>query len=585
MKKKLYVRQGWWMFIAGVVLFAFGCGGADVAPPSDARHGEEENRMSVEADQFLKLYLADLAAREKTANLAYWKAANSGEAEDFEAFSQADLALKTLHSDATRYSTVVALLRRPEGIAPLTLRSLEVALLAFKGNQLPPSLLKEMVDAQAEIEQRFNTFRARLDGREMTNNDLLDALKDEKNGDRRKPIWEALKQVGEEVAPKLIALAKVRNRAAKLLGYTNFWEMQIRLQEHDPKTLVQLFDALERETDAPYRAMKSSLDKEIADKFGLLGTPLPWHYDNPFFQAAPPSKKVDLDEFYRDKPKEDIMRIAAEFYNDIGISADEVIARSDLYEREGKDQHAFCISIDRGQDVRTLLNIRPTAEWMDTALHEEGHGVFYINIDETLPYNLREANHIFVTEGVAMLFGALAKNPAWLKAYADADPARVDSLEAAVLEQRRREQLVFARWALVMFHFEQTLYQDPDQNLNRIWWDMVEKYQMIPRPAERDKPDWAAKPHFTIAPVYYHNYLLGEVFAAQLRHAFAAAAGHNGPVSSLSFNHRKDFGEFLKNKVFAPGMREPWPAFVAHALGEPLTVRYFVEELSSETGK
>ena len=46
---------------------------------------------------------------------------------------------------------------------------------------------------------------------------------------------------------------------------------------------------------------------------------MPWHYDNPFFQAAPPSDAVDLDEFYEKKAKEDIVEIAREFYADIGL--------------------------------------------------------------------------------------------------------------------------------------------------------------------------------------------------------------------------------------------------------------------------
>ena len=63
------------------------------------------------------------------------------------------------------------------------------------------------------------------------------------------------------------------------------------------------------------------------------------------------------------------------FLDAVGLPIDDIIARSDLYEREGKDQHAFCISIDRASDVRTLCNIKPTAEWMDTMLHEQGHGI------------------------------------------------------------------------------------------------------------------------------------------------------------------------------------------------------------------
>jgi peptidyl-dipeptidase A len=73
--------------------------------------------------------------------------------------------------------------------------------------------------------------------------------------------------------------------------------------------------------------------------------------------------------------------------------------------------------------------------------------------------------------------------------------------------------------------------------------------------------------------------MLGELFGSQLRHVLAGLAGHKGPTSELSFRGRKDFGEFLKQKVFQPGSREPWPEFVRQAAGEPLTARYFAAEV------
>jgi peptidyl-dipeptidase A len=359
--------------------------------------------------------------------------------------------------------------------------------------------------------------------------------------------------------------------------------MQIALQEHDAGELLALFDELEEITREPFHRMKARLDGELAAKFGIApGDVMPWHYDNPFFQAPPPSAALNLDDFYKDRKKEDIMALAARFYRDIDLPVDDVIAHSDLYEREDKDQHAFCITIDRKKDVRTLLNIKPTAEWMETSLHEEGHAVYYINIDERLPFILREANHIFTTEGIAMLFGALASNPTWLVEYAGADNATVARLTPAIFEQRRRAQLIFARWSLVMLHFEKALYEDPGRDLNGLWWDLVERFQMVPRPEGRDAPDWAAKPHFTIAPVYYHNYLLGELFAAQLRHSLAGLAGDEGHPWSLGFNGRKDFGRFLTEKVFKPGMSTPWPEFVRAATGEPLTAKHFSDELSAD---
>ncbi|GAH37017.1 unnamed protein product, partial [marine sediment metagenome] len=320
--------------------------------------------------------------------------------------------------------------------------------------------------------------------------------------------------------------------------------------------------------------------KSLAKRFGIKpGEMMPWHYDNPFFQAAPPSDKVDLDEFYKDKAKEDIAELARKFFADIGLPIEDILAKSDLYEKEGKDQHAFCISIDRAGDVRTLLNVKPNCKWMGTMLHEQGHAIFDTLIDRELGFNLREPAHIFTTEAVAMLFGALSKNPTWMVAYAGADEKRVTEVEAAILEQRRREQLIFARWTMVMLHFEKEMYENPDQDLNKLWWDKVERFQLLKRPPDRNEPDWAAKPHFTIAPVYYHNYQLGELFAAQLRFKLAAQAKHEGPPRTLSFNNRKDFGSFLKQNVFKPGKRTPWPEFVVQATGEKLTAKHFAREL------
>jgi Zn-dependent M32 family carboxypeptidase len=38
-------------------------------------------------------------------------------------------------------------------------------------------------------------------------------------------------------------------------------------------------------------------------------------------------------------------------------------------------------------------------------------------------------------------------------------------------------------------------------------------------------------------------------------------------------------GDFFKEKVFKPGMALPWPEFIKKATGEPLTAKYFANEL------
>lgn len=549
-----------------VVLVTSGCG--------------KKTNWQEKADTFLEKYLKEYRKIYIDLSSSYWKAANSGKKAAFAAYARADLEMKKLHSSSERYAQLQELIANEKELKPLTRRSLQVAELEFKGSQLPQDILEKLSKTAAEIEQVFTTFRGKIDGKEYPDNELKAMLKEEVDSSKRQHIWEALKQVGEAVAPRLIELAKIRNEAAKKLGFKNFWDMQIRLQEHDPQEILFIFGELEKVTHHPFKEMKARMDAELAGRFKIKpGEMKPWHYDNPFFQEPPPSDKIDLDIFYKDKKREDILELAEKFFADIGLPIEDISQRSDLYEREGKQQHAFTTAIDRQGDVRVLVNIKPDAYWMDTVLHEMGHAVYDKFLDFTLPYNLRNPAHSFTTEAVAMLFGALAKNPLWIRNYAGAAEQKINEAEDAILEQRRREQLIFARWTLVMLYFEQAFYENPDRDLNTLWWDLVERYQMLKRPEGRHAADWAAKIHFTIAPVYYHNYMLGELFAAQLRFTLVKLANHQGPAATLDYGKHKDFGDFFKNKIFKPASVQPWPEFVKSACGEPLTAKYFAEEL------
>jgi len=552
------------------------------SPLQNAASASDDKEPVDRARAFLSWFETEMTQLCKPAAEASWQAAVTGESEAFADAATKSLAIRTFLSDSERYDEAKELLESAgSDLTQVELRQLELAERAFRANQLPPELLKEIVELSIEIEQTFNTFRGELDGEQYSNNELLDMLREETDSARREEIWGALKQVGAAVAPMLIELAELRNEAAQTLGFNTFWEMKIYFQEHDVEQLLAIFDELEELTNDSFAGCKDEMDAELGRRFTLDPESLmPWHYDNPFFQQAPPSEEIDLNVFYEEKTKEAIADISAEFFGDIGLPVEQILSQSDLYEREGKDQHAFCTSIDRLNDVRILCNLKPTAEWMDTQLHELGHAVYDVGINRDLPFSLRDPAHAFTTEGVAMFFGALGKNPDWMIHYADADPADVEAAIAGIQEQRRREQLVFARWTLVMLNFEKSFYEDPQQDLNKLWWDYVERFQGLTRPEGRDLPDWAAKPHFTIAPVYYHNYMLGELFAAQLRQTIGAEMGVEAAISCMPADGDQDqIGDFFRERVFGPGSLQPWPPFVEAAAGEPLTARYFAEEV------
>jgi peptidyl-dipeptidase A len=531
------------------------------------------NNAAAELTRLLAAYQAETLELFKASAQGEWTAMTTGSDEAFEKSAAAKLAWAKYHSNPQTYAKIKTLRKKSAGLDAVTQRVAHQAELLFAQNQLPPDLQKKMIDMSAEIEKIFQNQRPKLDSKEYTNNELLEMLASEIDSLKRQKIWEALKRVGSEVGNKVTALAKVRNEAAQKLGFKNYWEMQVIFQDYKPEDLLALFDGLEKTTRQPFAEMKKELDSEQAVRFAIPAEQLmPWHYDNPFFQQAPPSKEVDPNDFYKDKTKEQIIEIAVRYYESIGLPYKQVLANSDMFDRPGKNQHAFSIDMDTLGDVRNLCNVLPTDEWMDTVLHEGGHGVFSLGIDRSLPFAVRQEAHIFATEGVAMLFGAKAREPQWMTEFADVDAEKAKAAAKALKKQRIREQLIFCRWTIVMLNFEKKLYENPDADLKTLWWDTVERYQLLKRPSAdsagraRNDADWASKPHFVIAPVYYHNYMLGELFAAQIRQSFSGKSG-------------KEFGKALQDKVFAPGNRYDWQTFVNQATGEPLSAKAFAKEL------
>jgi peptidyl-dipeptidase A len=270
--------------------------------------------------------------------------------------------------------------------------------------------------------------------------------------------------------------------------------------------------------------------------------------------------------------------LAERFYAGIGLPVDAILAHSDLYEKEGKNPHAFSTHIDREGDVRVLCNLRNDEYWMETILHELGHGVYDKYLDYGTPWLLRTPAHAFTTEAMAMFFGRLSRNPAWMQqtlGLTDAQRAEIEKVSGKYMQLK---QLIFARWDMVMYNFEKGLYAHPDQDLNKLWWDLVEKYQLLQRPPGRNEPDWAAKIHFSAAPCYYHNYMLGELLASQWHHTLVTKVLGLKSDQGVSYIGRQKVGEFLRDNVFHAGNLYPWNEMIRRSTGEPLTAKYFVDQ-------
>jgi peptidyl-dipeptidase A len=561
-----------------IVLVALGVAGFILMAGSGAAQAGSE--ATERARKVVRAYTTQIRPLEVKLNRLWWAANISGADKDFKDKAEAQNRLDEALADKDAFAEVKAV-KEAGGIDdPILARAVDVIYLARLEKQVDPALLKKITAKANAVEQAFNVYRANVDGKEMTDSQVRKVLKESKDSARRQAVWEASKKVGQVVEADLKKLVALRNQAAVKLGYKNFHALQLYLNEQNGDDLIQLFDKLDDLTREPFRTAKAEVDRELARSLGIKTAELmPWHYHDPFFQETPSVFSANLDKPYATA---DLPKLASTFYQGIGLPIDDVIARSDLYEKPGKSPHAFCTDIDREGDVRVLANVKNNEYWMGTLLHEFGHSVYSSkNIPARLPYVLRAESHILTTEGVAMLFEKFSKKAAWLKAMGIAvdDPAAFDETGAKML---RYQLLIFSRWCQVMLRFEKSMYENPDQDLNKLWWDLVEKYQMVKRPKGRKAPDYGSKIHIVSAPVYYHNYMMGQLWASQVHHAVARDVFQGADPASLTFVGRKEVGAFFKKKIFDPGRTLSWNQLTEFATGAKLNPEAFAMDFKGK---
>ena len=529
--------------------------------------------MIEEIGAYIRQHEAIIAPLHKDYSLRFWDLSLAGNNEELE--KQVVVAKERylrVYSNREEFRQLRAWKSSGVQLNELEARQFRLIHDAFVPNQIDEDVLRDIIERETQIENFFNTFRANFEGGQASDNQLREILRNETGITRRRTAWEATKQVGHEVAPRLLELIAIRNREARKLGYDDYYSMMFELQELDEKRIFSLFDRLEQLSDKAFTEMKSELDATLKRKYGVSELEShPWLYSDPFFQEYPTAGAAEsLDDVFKDS---NIETLTMAHYKSIGLDIDDLLGRADLYEREGKSQHAFCMDVDHEGDVRVLCNIRKNERWMSTMLHEFGHAVYDKYNDRKLPFFLRTPAHTLTTEAIAMLNGRMSKNPEWLSKIAGLSPADSQRVGTSALKTLRSEMLIFLRWAIMLVRFERELYRNSGQDLSRLWWEYVERFQKVTPPPNRDRADWASKNHLATSPVYYQNYVLGELMASQLLGYI-----HREVVKSESYVGNSAVGDFLVEKVFKPGSRYDWNTMLEKATGEDLNPAHFIAQ-------
>src|SRR5690606_7812607 len=130
---------------------------------------------------------------------ASWALATAASRQAQDAYARARSAVRRFLSQKDVFREIVAAREAIDrGAQEILRRQLDILYNLFLPNQVDEELIVRQVQLEAEIEAIHAAFRIELDGRSLTQNDLDEILRQERDERLREKAWTASKAVGSE---------------------------------------------------------------------------------------------------------------------------------------------------------------------------------------------------------------------------------------------------------------------------------------------------------------------------------------------------------------------------------------------------
>ena len=238
--------------------------------------------------------------------------------------------------------------RRPEATEPTPThaRTLELLANAMRPHQIPSSLRERIVELEASVETRFSRHRGVVAGKEVDDNEIKQILRESEDPDERREAWEASKTVGGEVADDVRELARMRNEAARTLGHRDWFALSLATDEMDEEKLLETLAAADRATVRAVRTLEGNASTRGSPSAFAATSPSSARGTTPTRSSRslrPRARSIST--------RSSRARTSSRSRDGRSRASDSrsraIVERSDLYPRAGKNQHAFCIDVDR----------------------------------------------------------------------------------------------------------------------------------------------------------------------------------------------------------------------------------------------
>ena len=560
-----------------------------------------QDSPQAQADVFLAQYVKDWLPLETALSEAQWRALTDvSPAHTQEQVTRA-LDVNRVTGSPQVIETVKGLLARKDQLTELTVRQLEkIRLRAAEA----PGTLPEVVKARAEAEARQSAtqdgFAYTLDpgnGQPASHpsaNDLDRVLVGSNDLAERQKVWETAKSIGTPLRDGLLKLRDLRNAAARALGFSDFFALQVADYGLTTQEMLALCDAAIAEVKPLYEQLHAWARRTLAERYKAESptSKIPAHWlPNRWGQNWPGLVAgVDMDAPFQGKPRTYITEQAEKFYVSLGFPAlpRSFYERSDLYpvdppSTRKKNSHASAWHIDLANDVRSLMSIEPDSRWFTTAHHELGHIYYDLSYSTPqVPYLLRAGTNRAFHEGIGDLIGLAASQRPYLKTVGLLTPEAEAAQEILFLLDTALDgsSVVFLPFAAgTMTRFEADFYAGKvdDKALNAAWWNLVGNYQGISAPGARPETlcDAATKTHINDDPAQYYDYALGTLLKFQLHDHICGQILKQDP-RNCNYYGSTEVGSFLRN-LLKVGATRDWNTLLKEATGSSLSARSMMQ--------
>ncbi len=478
---------------------------------------------------------------------------------------------------------------RNESLTDIQRRQLEAILYEAANNPATVAdLVKKRIAAENAQTEKLFGFDFQIAGKSVSTNEIDEILRSQTDMSQRLQAWEASKEVGSALKLGLSNLQDLRNRTVQDLDYDNYFAYQVSEYQMTSREMLDLCDQMVSDLWPLYRELHTYARYELAEKYGQsVPEYLPAHWlPNRWGQDWSSMLEVsglDLDGSLAEKDPSWLVQQAERFYISLGFDPlpESFYSKSSLYPLPEeaaykKNNHASAWHMDLQDDVRCLMSVVPNAEWYETTHHELGHIYYYISYtNPQVPPLLRDGANRAFHEAVGSLMGLAAMQKPFLTEL-ELIPADAETDQVQLLLKEALNYVVFIPFSAgVMTNFEKQLYEDEltvDQ-YNRVWWDLVKKYQGIVPPSERDESycDAASKTHINNDAAQYYDYALSYAILFQLHNHISTNILKQDP-SATNYFGSKEVGDFLKT-ILTPGASMDWRNLLKESTGSELNAQ------------